>query len=225
MCLPFHLSQWCIRAEFFSASISLQITIACCWGPVVLERSWPPLGSVSKTQVWQGIDRFMSRSCVVGNGVEVHTSLLLDRCSAIVPLQLHSYPLDDGRSTAEAAAAAERCGSASGITHRPNINGRAEDYAEYPCWCACGPENIAVGERSQAFIQLKPCQLPHHLPDIVSAECRFRSHAPAQLHFAAALAWPLTQDCSFKFACWAVATRDHDVKQRRATPLSDRTKP
>jgi hypothetical protein len=78
LCLPFHLSPWCIRAEFFSASISLQVTIECFWRPVVLERSCSPLRSVSNIPVWQAIDRFMSRSCVVGNGVEFHTSLLLD---------------------------------------------------------------------------------------------------------------------------------------------------
>ncbi len=78
LCLPFHLSPWCIRAEFFSASISLQVTIECFWRPVVLERSCSPLRSVSNIQVWQGIDRFMSRSCVVGNDVEFHTSMLLD---------------------------------------------------------------------------------------------------------------------------------------------------
>ena len=78
LCLPFHLSPWCIRAEFFSASISLQVTIECFWRPVVLERSCSALRSVSNIQVWQGIDRFMSRSCVVGNDVEFHTSMLLD---------------------------------------------------------------------------------------------------------------------------------------------------
>jgi hypothetical protein len=63
------------------------------------------------------VSRFIHRCCSI-------------RCSAIVPLQLHSYPLDDGRSTAEAAAAAARCGSASGLTHRPDINGRAEDQSD-----------------------------------------------------------------------------------------------
>jgi hypothetical protein len=53
LCLPFHLSQWCIRAEFFTASSSLQVPIGCFWKPVVLERSCSPLRSVSKTQVWQ----------------------------------------------------------------------------------------------------------------------------------------------------------------------------
>jgi hypothetical protein len=43
-----------------------------------------------------------------------------------------------------------------------------KDYVAFHCWCACGPENIAVGERSQAFIQLKPCQHPHYLLDSVS---------------------------------------------------------
>jgi hypothetical protein len=52
------------------------------------------------------------------------------RCSAIVPLHLHPCPLDDGRSTAEAAAVAAKCGSASGLTHRPDIHGRAEDQSE-----------------------------------------------------------------------------------------------
>jgi hypothetical protein len=99
-----------------------------------------------------------------------------------------------------------------------------KDNVEYHCWCARGPENIAVGERSQAFIQLKPCQHPHHLPDIVSG-----------------MLLPIACNCSIAirsgtclaahsgmqliFVSWAVATRDIDVKQRRATPLSDRTKP
>ena len=52
------------------------------------------------------------------------------RCPAIVRLQLHTCALDDGRSTTEAAAAAARCGSASGLTHRPDINGRAEDQSD-----------------------------------------------------------------------------------------------
>jgi hypothetical protein len=47
-----------------------------------------------------------------------------------VRLQLHTCALGDGRSTAEAAAAAARCGSESGLTHRSDINIRAEDQSE-----------------------------------------------------------------------------------------------
>ena len=100
---------------------------------------------------------------------------------------------------------------------------KRQDYVAYHCWCACGPENIADGERSQAFIQLKPCQHPHHLPDVVSG-----MPLPIACNCSIALrsGTCLAAHSGMQFiCCWAVATRDLDVKQRRAAPLSDRTKP
>jgi hypothetical protein len=36
-----------------------------------------------------------------------------------------------------------------------------KEHVGKDCWCERRPDNIEAVERSQAFIQLKPCQHPH----------------------------------------------------------------
>jgi hypothetical protein len=128
--LPFHLSPWCIRAEFFSASLVCKTSLN-----VFGDRLYSS-GAALRLEV---LARFKFGRALTGACLDhvllatvlsfIHRCCSI-RCSALVPLQLHPCPLDDGRSTAEAAAVAARCGSASGLTHRPDIHGRAEDQSD-----------------------------------------------------------------------------------------------
>jgi hypothetical protein len=131
LCLPFHLSQWCVRAEFFSASISLQVTIEYCWRPLYSSGAALRLEVLARLK----FGRALTGACV-DHVLLATVSTFVHRCCsihcpAIVRPQLHPCLFDHGRSTAEAAAAAARCGSATGLTHRPNINDRAEDQSDY----------------------------------------------------------------------------------------------
>ena len=93
------------------------------------------------------------------------------RCPAIVRHQLHTCSLDDGRSTAEAAAAAARCGSASGLTHRPDINGRAEDQSDdFVCSMSVVVRHLhedrAVPRFFASAVELSP-SVPYLFPSVL----------------------------------------------------------